>query len=199
MALVSPAQVTDGSSIDAADVNTPINQLATEINGNLDANNLATNAVSTAKIQDASITNAKLSTTAGELGGAWTTWSPSYSAITVGDGTVVARYMQIGKTVFAQWRLVCGSTTTITNVNTISLPVTAASRYGAANGQSVGTVAVLDDSTSTRYAGWAIILTTTTVGARWTAAGTEPAINTGFPITEATGDIFDYNFTYEAA
>lgn len=60
MGLVSPTQVSDGTSMDAADVNTPVNQLAAVINGNIDAANLAADAVSTVKIPNDAVTDAKL-------------------------------------------------------------------------------------------------------------------------------------------
>jgi hypothetical protein len=56
---------------------------------------------------------------------AWTTWTPTLSDVTVGNGTVSAAYRQIGKTVFWEFRLVFGSTTSITGGNSfLNLPVT---------------------------------------------------------------------------
>jgi hypothetical protein len=56
---------------------------------------------------------------------AWTTWTPTLSDITVGNGTVSAAYKQIGKTVFWEFRLVFGSTTSVTGGNSfLNLPVT---------------------------------------------------------------------------
>lgn len=60
MGTVNPATVSDGETIDASDLNNPINTLADEINGNLDSDNLADDAVATAKIQDDAVTDAKL-------------------------------------------------------------------------------------------------------------------------------------------
>jgi hypothetical protein len=58
-----------------------------------------------------------------EWGGAWTTWSPSYGGLTIGNGTVTARYQQIGKTVNFFWYLVTGSTTSISSDPFFTLPV----------------------------------------------------------------------------
>jgi hypothetical protein len=55
--------------------------------------------------------------------GAWTTWSPSVSGFTLGNGTQVARYCQIGKTVFIEYSFTMGSTSTFTGLPVISLPV----------------------------------------------------------------------------
>jgi hypothetical protein len=38
-------------------------------------------------------------------GGAWTTWTPSYTNLTVGNGTVTARYSQVGKTVTIDYKI----------------------------------------------------------------------------------------------
>src|SRR5687767_2356476 len=42
---------------------------------------------------------------------AWTTWTPSYSGITIGTGTVTARYVQIGDVVHFIYQRVWGTTT----------------------------------------------------------------------------------------
>lgn len=40
MSLISPAQISDGTTIDAADVNNPINTIANDYNGNIDNSNI---------------------------------------------------------------------------------------------------------------------------------------------------------------
>jgi hypothetical protein len=60
MGIIALTLPTDGTTIDAADVNTPLGIIQTVINGNLDSNNLASNAVSTSKIVDANVTSPKL-------------------------------------------------------------------------------------------------------------------------------------------
>lgn len=62
MPTVNPAQSNPGDTIEASDINTPVNQLAAVVNGNIETVNLADNAVSTAKIADGAITGAKIST-----------------------------------------------------------------------------------------------------------------------------------------
>lgn len=59
MGVISLTLPSDGDTIDAADVNTPFNTIQTLVNGNLDASNLASNAVTTVKITDANVTPAK--------------------------------------------------------------------------------------------------------------------------------------------
>ena len=57
-------------------------------------------------------------------GGDWTfgAWTPTYTGLTVGNGTVTARYAQKGKLVVAWWKLLFGSTTSCTGI-TVSTPV----------------------------------------------------------------------------
>lgn len=66
--------------------------------------------VSTAMLSDGLLTNAKLNTATGELGGVWQSWTPVFSN-SAGSCTVnltYARYMKIGKTI--HWRVVCNVT-----------------------------------------------------------------------------------------
>lgn len=56
MTLVSPTQVSDGTTADASDVNTPINQLAAVINGNIDNSNIVAGAaIDGSKLANSSI------------------------------------------------------------------------------------------------------------------------------------------------
>ena len=64
----------------------------------------------------------------------WTTWSPTYSNLTIGNGTVVARYAYSGGLVILQWQLAWGSTSSFTGNPSIgNLPYNAKNR-GAAIG-----------------------------------------------------------------
>jgi hypothetical protein len=55
--------------------------------------------------------------------GAWTNWTPTYTNMTIGNGTVIARYQKIGKIVNLFFRFVLGSTSTIGTSPNISLPI----------------------------------------------------------------------------
>lgn len=65
MSLVSPTQVSDGTTADASDVNTPINQLAAVINGNIDNSNI---------VAGAAIDGAKLAANSIDIGAKASTW-----------------------------------------------------------------------------------------------------------------------------
>jgi hypothetical protein len=55
---------------------------------------------------------------------AYAAWTPTFSNLTVGNGTLTARYVQIGKMVHWYLKLVFGSTTSITGaVQVTGLPV----------------------------------------------------------------------------
>jgi len=60
MGTISPSQSSDGETIDAADINTPVNQLAAVINGNIETANLANAAVTTAKLANTAVTAPKI-------------------------------------------------------------------------------------------------------------------------------------------
>ena len=55
----------------------------------------------------------------------WRAWTPTYTNITVGNGTVSARYVQIGPFVMLDWYLTFGSTSSMGTGPKVSLPVTA--------------------------------------------------------------------------
>lgn len=78
-------------------------------------------------IADAAITPAKLLAGTG-TSWAWQSWTPTYTVLTVGNGTHNSKYIQIGKTVIARLAFTLGSTSAMgAGVPTFTLPVTSAS------------------------------------------------------------------------
>jgi len=111
---ISVSLPADGTTADVGDYNTPLTTLVTEFNGNIDDANIKSGAaIAGSKIADASITNAKLSTTTGEIGGAWTDYSSS-STVTGWSSTTqkVIRYTQVGKTVYVVYGITGTSNST---------------------------------------------------------------------------------------
>jgi hypothetical protein len=53
------------------------------------------------------------------LGLAWTTWAPTWTNVTVGNGTVIAKYAVVGKTVFFRVAIIFGTTTSISGTPAI--------------------------------------------------------------------------------
>ena len=136
--------------------------------------------------------------TAAELntaGGAWTTWTPTITSWTQGNGTVVAVYEQVGRTVNCYMAITWG-TTSSGFVGTVSLPKTAA-RTG-----TIGLSTVLDFG-ATRYTGICLVAATTTVTPFTTLASgtyvTTTAISATVPHTFADADVVTLVLTYEAA
>jgi len=76
-------------------------------------------------------------------GGSWTTWTPTRTSITIGNGTETARYLESNGTIFVHYRLEWGSTTSVSGNPEWTLPVTAKSTsdqaFGTANTRDQGT------------------------------------------------------------
>ena len=130
----------------------------------------------------------------------WSTWSPTYANLTVGNGTVVARYIRIGDTVHATYSLTFGTTTSITGTPTISMPVAATSStpndtiIGSANLREVGTALRL---------GAVYKASTTTFGVYAQTAGSTHVrlanLSSTVPFTWGDTDYIRFTATYEAA
>lgn len=145
---------------------------------------------------------------ANDVPGDWSTYTPtllgSTSGGTIGNGTLVARYVRLGDLVVAQVDLVWGSTTSAgTGTALLSLPVAAR----AVTPGHIGTFIGLDTSAGAngRYSPGGVIPNTVNdvlvlSGAALLDAADEGAIMSGtVPVTWATGDSWRYTMFYEAA
>ena len=131
---------------------------------------------------------------------AWTSFTPTWTNLTVGNGTLDCNYVQIGKLVTANYRLLFGSTTAITGAPVSTLPVTGATTL--VRGQ--GAVAQYrDDSATTSYPG--LVLTSGTTILSWfklNVAGANDqasALSSTTPFTWTVNDVLGCQITYEAA
>lgn len=133
--------------------------------------------------------------------GSWSAWTPSLTNITQGNGTITARYTQIGKLVIARFEFTLGSTSSIGTGGTISLPVTAASSYTAAESYIGRGVNV--DGGSVAYPSTARLESTTTMRPlALVSSGTylgHSGITATVPFTWATTDLMSMSVVYEAA
>lgn len=166
--------------------------------------------IESAKINSnfANIGNSNLSTTAGDIGGAWLDFTPSLTNISIGTGGSArnyAQYTQIGKTVHVQGEIILGtSSASVTGIITLGLPVTAATltATGGIN-LPIGQVRFQDVSASVGNIGYVDISSTTTCRILTSnVASTYPIATTtssSVPMTWAAGDLFVYSYTYEAA
>ena len=137
--------------------------------------------------------------------GVWTTWSPSYTNLTIGNGTVVARYRPAkhgDDTIIAVFELLFGSATTIDGGNpTISTPVTAASSYTTPR-HHIGPAYIQDTGSLARPGMVRLESTTTFSVSVFDASATylsNASITATIPMTWTTGDLLSFTATFEAA
>jgi hypothetical protein len=206
MGTVSVSLPSDGTTADVTDVNTPITTIVNEINGNLDNNNIKSGAaIATSKLAtDGGIVKGMLGT---DSSYAWTAWTPTWGVIssgsnTLGNGTLVAAYVQIGKTVHFRIALTWGSTTSSTGVDwKFSPPVTpAAAQYSSFN--PIGTGYILDFGV-VNYSAIVRFFDATAIQPQAMATsgayGSSAGVSYNLPHTFATADVLVIQGTYEAA
>jgi hypothetical protein len=124
----------------------------------------------------------------------FTDYTPSYTNITIGNGTVVARYGQQGKFVFVTWDFIFGSTSSIGSASRVSLPKTAknTSYIGSMYGLDSGTLEVIGQVTLGSSTEMKMILPF-----NGTYGSTQPTAT--FPWTWTTNDRITLSMVYEEA
>ena len=132
--------------------------------------------------------------------GAWQTYTPTFVNITVGNGTVVARYSVVNKTVTVQVKFTLGSTSVIGSGGaiTMSLPVTSATSQYSAGHSIIGTGSGVDVGV-VNYQLWVLWVSSTTVAFGYMTSNRYQEIFNIGPFTWGTNDVFTCSFTYEAA
>ena len=164
---------------------------------------LSDNSVGTAKIVNAAITNEKLATAVGEIGGAWIAYTPAIGGITAGNGTLTARYQKIGKTVKGYVRFVLGTTSAVGGSLIVPAPVTAAAHYGV-NGSRIGN-SYFEDPGVVGIGGSVVFVASTANMTFYVSGSGGPyvvdtlSVSGVAPFTWATGDFFQAQFEYETA
>lgn len=126
--------------------------------------------------------------------GAWTTYAPTWlGTVTnpaIGNGTITARYMQIGKTVHTSGRINMGSSTTFGSGDWhVTLPVTPAANFIA-----IGS-AYAADATGSLYSAVAGPVS----GNQLFFIAGSAIIGAASPFAWAVNDNFGWSYTYEAA
>lgn len=148
------------------------------------------------------ITNAMLSTGAGELGAAWATFTPSRTNITIGNGTEVSKTITHGKLVVWHYDLTLGSTSSIGGDLKLTLPATSVA-YGGAGAVNLGMANLFDSSAGRVYAANVQWNTTADVVIRPSASDlTYTYYVTGsstVPFTWATSDEIGFTVPFEKA
>lgn len=129
--------------------------------------------------------------------GAWTTYTPGTANMTVGNGTLTARYRKVGKTVEVHIGFKLGSTSAIGTIPIIGLPFTGVTIFGTQ--QILGQIF---DAGTQDYTGIALYDTASLyVFALATSAtyGAPATVTSTVPMTWTTNDYFQFQFFYEAA
>lgn len=137
--------------------------------------------------------------------GTWTDYSSSitYGNLTVGNGTTnYALYVQLNDLVIVQAQFTLGSTSSVTGLLDISLPVTA-DQPGSEPQVTVGFGRIFDASTSSVY--WCTPYIVGTTAARLYVSNVTATyvfrsnITSTVPISWTTGDSFQAMVIYKAA
>lgn len=163
--------------------------------------------VTSSKISGTVITNTTLPYTVLDNGVSWVlqSWTPTWVNWNIGNGTVIAKYIQIGKLVYARLSVTWGSTTSITGGDpTFTLPATAVSGFYIPFQPAPGTGGASIDSTGSGSALLIVDIRSTTTASLHTlnVAGTYPnvtSISNSAPISHTTGSVDTCEFWYEAA
>ena len=202
MGLIQFTEAQPNARIKSADLNTPLNTIYDDYNGGIDNTNIkAAAGIENTKLATGTngVANAQLNTTAGDLGGAWKAYTPTWGSggtqPTLGSSTIAGSYTQIGKTIICRANLnitAGGAFNQGTGLYTISLPVAAKAILTT---QGTGT---LFDTGTRDYIVRATLLNANYVGLSTVHDGV--GVAAGTPIASlATGDYINFTLVYEAA
>lgn len=132
----------------------------------------------------------------------WQSWTPTWTNLTVGNGTVLARFSQVGKTVSGTIGFKMGNTSSISGAIQFSLPVTASSSYTTLPAPMIG-ILYLENLGVIGFQGF--VQQNSTTKGQCVVIGTagtyseNVAVSTSVPFAWGVDDYFVGTFTYEAA
>lgn len=130
--------------------------------------------------------------------GKWQAYVPTWTNVTVGDGTVTARYTRVmGKTIKGYVRFVLGSTSAVSGAAVVSVPLTIHASL-AATSVRIGDCAYRDNSAGQTFMGAPLVNTNTTI-ALFDTASPVSNVNTTVPFTWAQDDVLYVSFEFEEA
>ena len=133
-------------------------------------------------------------------GATWTTWTPTATNYTKGNGTETARYLDVNGTIFFFYKFILGSTSSITGEPSTSLPETY--KADQLNAQIYG---IIRDAGTTTFQGSWTIGSSAPSKIEWYAAqanGTyvnHTNVNVTVPMTWTTNDFIAILGWYEKA
>lgn len=130
-------------------------------------------------------------------GAAWATWTPTYTNLTIGSGTVTSKYSHVGRKVIWKYQFTYGAGSAVGTAPTLTLPVAAADNIESGSCP----VRILDSGTNT-FVGCLVPSSTTGVIVQCLKSDgtyvTKYGIDVNTPMTWATGDQFAFTLEYEA-
>lgn len=131
------------------------------------------------------------------LGGAWTSYTPTWTNLTVGNGVNSFFYKQINKTVFIRGRFDFGSTSSISGAVNLTLPV---AKTGS---NAISLTAMLGDASGNAHVGRALFVSNTEIRIFAINASATYAylsdLSSTIPFTWTTTDYITILGSYEAA
>jgi hypothetical protein len=138
------------------------------------------------------------------IGPAWTSWTPTWANITLGNAVQTSAYQRIGRFIYFRAALEFGSTTSVTGSPTITYPVTPIN-YRTTTTSNVVTIGTVNyrDATGSQHTGSAAFNSTTVMGLTTIrvsgADATYAAVSSTVPFTWAQNDGIYIQGFYEAA
>lgn len=131
---------------------------------------------------------------------AWTTYTPTFTNFTLGNGTITkARYSQVGKVVFLNVVVTLGSTSSVSGLIRFTTPTTIVNSSTNDSGGGL----ITDASASTSFTAITSVTSSTTLGVYAENSAGTYSVRTDtsslIPMTWATGDVWSSNFIYETA
>ena len=130
---------------------------------------------------------------------AWTAWVPSWTNLTIGNGTVTATYQRLGRTIHFRLLVTFGSTTSISGLPQFTLPVTGNAGYFGE--WTIGSGTLLDSGTASYVGAPQFVISNLAQAYVRSAASTGgwQNVTATIPFTWTTNDKFMLSGTYEAA
>ena len=128
----------------------------------------------------------------------WTTYTPTLTNITIGNGTVIGRYQSVGKTVNVFLSLTLGSTSSFTGGIAVSVPVAPLYTNEYKGLASLSDNGVGDYPAFFYASASPAVLYLVAANTSGTYISGSP-VNATTPFTWTTSDRFTLSFTYEAA
>lgn len=135
-------------------------------------------------------------------GWAWSTWVPTFTNFSLGNGVLTAKYGQTGKTVNGRMHIVLGTTSAMSGDFQFTLPVTATALPGGANLDVIGMGNIYDAAASINLVQVSLNSTTKGTIRGFLASGTYVGFSlftATVPFIWATSMEIAVTFTYEAA